>query len=483
MSIFVSFFSVGLSFLSIFLTLLTYGSIRNKVKNPIVIDFVTFLSVIVLLMWHFLPSLLRLFSGSQFEVEIGIMPSEILMVYFLEFISLVIFYIVILISFRVTKISLIYVRIKLLMRALVKGKEEIVKIYLIRGDTRLREFVVFSMIMSVLGFYVTFSRALTGGASIAPLFDWILLPVVNKTALFFLLHLVFVVNLQKRRVLGFIVFFLFSLLLVMNISGGSHGNIVAPAIYLFFYNIFHNHVRSSMVLVMCSIIFLAVFSEEMHQVRAYTQERGNKDISTVEKLNLIVNSTSKVSDTNTPGENILSQMEWRFGENSRMSVGLIRMYDKGMGAGFNPLLNSLYVLPRSWYEEKPIPGSVDGSELGLGMRLMHKEIRGTIWNMSGFFTALHSYWEFGFFGVFVISLLIGVYSSILLKIVSGMPYMGLPLIVSLYDTWWQMPKLWISEAVLQLTTIFIPIVIVWYLFKFCYSTLLFSKNIVRKSIN
>ena len=222
------------------------------------------------------------------------------------------------------------------------------------------------------------------------------------------------------------------------------------------------------------MLFFLVFYGEMHALRSYANKADTGSMSILDKVEYIAFYEDEITDTHVPGEGgVLDKVEWRLGENSRMSVGYMRMYDKGRDAGINPLLNSLYILPRSWILNKPIPGSIDGTKLGVGMRLMHNEMRGTKWNMSGFFTGLHSYWEFGISGVFFISIIAGVYSAIVLRVVGNFTYLGLPLIIALYDTWWQMPKLWLSEISVQLFTVLIPTMILWYVITNFYKAFFF----------
>ena len=266
------------------------------------------------------------------------------------------------------------------------------------------------------------------------------------------------------------------LITIIGISGGSHGNIVAPFIYIIFYYIFHNKHQALLYVGVLSMVFLLFFSQQMHQLRSYQTAYNTIPLTEVYKL-LYSFEDSPVSDIYTANRNFLDKVEWRFGENSRKSVGYIRMYDDGESPSYMPLINSLYLLPRNFYKDKPVPGSVDGDASTTGMRLIHNKIDGAKWNMSAFFTGLHSFWEYGFTGLIVTSILIGLYSAAVILFCGNLIYLGLPLIIVLHDTWWEMPKLWSSEVVIQFTRIVIPFLIVWYIYKYIY---IIIKNIFKQ---
>jgi hypothetical protein len=471
--------TIALSILSIIISLIVYGSIREKVKYSVVIDFVAFLTLVDIFLWNLMPAILRLFSGGQHEISIGVSPVEMLEVYTIEFISLLLFYIAFIAIFRVTKLNFVYFRLNSIRKIIYRNKSQVSNLYTPYFSSKLKPFKLFSIFIIALGVYFEIQKlALGGQVGITPALDWILVPVVTKSSFIFLLHFVFINKINSRQSMGSVLFVVtLFMLLGLGAANGSHGNIVAPVLYIIFYNIFHNMNRATIYVSLFLIAFLSLFYEEMHQVRAYASMANVENIGAFEKLNLILNSDSAVSETHTPGSSFLDKVEWRFGENSRKSVGYVRMYDKGESAGFLPLINSLHLLPRSFFPEKPTPGSVDGTELGMGIRLMHYELVGSLWNMSGFFTGLHSYWEHGLLGVIITSVLVGVYSAILLILFGNMIYVGLPLIIIMNDTWWwALPKLWSYEVSIQLFNILIPFLVIWYGFKFLY---IMVKNGIR----
>lgn len=469
--------TILLSAVSILISLIVYGSIRDKVKFPVVVDFVAFLTAVDLFLWHLMPAILRFISGGQHEVVDGIDASEILQVYFIEFASLLFFYVSFIAIFRVSKLNFVYLNRSSVLEIIRCNRIQVSSLYSSYSSLSMKPQKLFSQLIVAMGVYFELQRLILGAEpGIMPALDWLLVPVVIKSSFLLLLHNVFTSKLSHNRLEPSASLLLLFLLLGMGAVNGSHGNIFAPVLYILFYNIFHNRNNTTLYVGFLLVMFLALFYEEMHQVRAYQQMADVERTGTIEKLGMIVGSESPLSETHTAGSGFLDKVEWRFGENSRMSVGYLRMYDEGASAGLNPVANSLYLLPRSFYPEKPIPGSVDGTELGLGMRLMHREIRGTLWNMSGFFTGLHSYWEFGLGGVALISLIIGMYSALLLLFCGNFYYLGLPLIIIMYDTWWAMPKLWSYEVSIQLFNLLIPFLAIWFFFKAAYKTAIAVKR-------
>lgn len=464
-----TFITIILSLVSLMVAVAVFGSIRNKTKYPIVIDFLAFASAVNIFLWHSMPAILRLSSYGQHEVSDRIDHFEILTVYTIEFISFILFFIPFLIIFRVKKINLLYFRKSSILQIISDNRSYVYNNYSSYFLQSIRPHSLFILILTFIGLYFQFQRHFIGqDPSLFPALDWLLVPIVYKSALFLVIHSVFTLEFSNNKILKAYFVLILIIFLIGDIAQGSHGSIFAPVLYFIFYNIFHNLSRPVIYLSIILILFLSLFYEEMHQVRAYNNMANVESMGVVEKLTSIT-SDDGLSDTHTPGNNFLDKIEWRFGENSRMSVGYLRMYDRGYTAGLNPLENSLYFLPRNFYPQKPIPGSIDGTELGLGMRLMNREIRGTLWNMSGFFTGVHSYWELGIFGVFIISLFVGLYSSLLTLYCGNFYYLGLPLIIIMHDTWWwATPKLWSYEVIIQLFNLFIPFLFIWFFFKFTY---------------
>lgn len=254
-------------------------------------------------------------------------------------------------------------------------------------------------------------------------------------------------------------------LLVSIIGGGSHG----PFVFLGIYAIYLSFSRRvfkfyTLTFIILGIAFLSSFGDLMHEVRSLDVGKVSK-LTIAEKLVLISGLSSevngyKVSKNIEEDSGVMKDAIWRFGENRRVSSGYIRWVDRYGYVGFAPVLNSFVsIVPREFWSEKPEPGSYDGHVYGKGMYIVHRMTYGNEKNMSGFYTGLHEYWQFGIMGILLFSLVAGFLQYfVLVKLFSfGEP--GMLIIIAAYSIWWQMPKLWLSEVILHLFTIYLPIFI------------------------
>lgn len=170
------------------------------------------------------------------------------------------------------------------------------------------------------------------------------------------------------------------------------------------------------------------------------------------------------------GRSALEEIEWRFGAASRMSTKFIDMYDRGDGAGINPIKNSfLGFLPRSINPDKPHPSTVDGDDIySQGMYLLFREIHGyDTFSMVEFSTGGHAYWEFGWLGVLVLSAISGMYIGLCLYYFQSLGLVALPLLMATFKPWGYVdPKIWVSDIVVQIYQLILPLagVVIIYLF-------------------
>lgn len=127
-------------------------------------------------------------------------------------------------------------------------------------------------------------------------------------------------------------------------------------------------------------------------------------------------------------------------------------------AGLQPILSSLYApLPRSFFPDKPIPGSIGDDKYSMGMYLINADMRGEWWNMTEFFSSAHAYWEFGVLGVVIITIFSAFYISILSIVFLRVGIFGIPLILLFFKPWgYNEPKIWMYEIPLQIFQYIIP---------------------------
>lgn len=205
----------------------------------------------------------------------------------------------------------------------------------------------------------------------------------------------------------------------------------------------------------------------MHNMRSYSYNE-----TPLERLLVILDEDKNPNDSNF---SLVDKAEYRLGVPSKMSVGYVRMYDNDRGASYKPFINSLYsIIPRRFYSDKPVSGSLNGDKLSTGPHLINGEIEKSIQNMSGHYTGLHFYWEAGYVGVLILSILSGVYTYFLFGLLDRLGGASLFFTLVAYDTWWGIVKLWSSEIVIQMVTYMIPLLLFYYFFSvFC---LLIRKN-------
>lgn len=457
-------FTVVISLINILVTLVVFAGLRKKYRYPLPLDFFAFLFLASFIMWYLVPAVLRLFSNSQYELAVGIDNIEILQVYLYETISLISYLAAFPLIFKTNKFSFAYLRPNTLIHIMKRSRATVKSLY-VKKDRSLNAFQFLSN--TIIVYYFLKHMEMRYGIDVGiyfSLFDWFIAPLALKAGPILILHNVFISHIQENQFKYYIWFSLLVLTLILGVASGSHGSVIGPILYIAFHLIFFSRPKSIIAISLVAVGVTLIFAEEMHATRAMNLALSQNELSAIDNLLLIADSSEHQTDENS----LLDRVEWRFGENSRKSVGYIRMYERGFSADIMPVLNSMYILPRSMITNKPIPGSIDGTELGVGMRLMHREIEGTLWNMSGFFTGLHYYWEFGMLGMIIYSLISGCYSATLLLYAIKSRFLGLPLMIIMHDTWWAMPKLWISEIVVHFFNVLLPLIALWLVVSFIF---------------
>lgn len=283
------------------------------------------------------------------------------------------------------------------------------------------------------------------------------------------------------------VFFSFILLLMIAVGGGSHGPIVFMGIYSLYLAIKKKkYFRRTAVAMSIVLISLISYGDLLHEVRSLDIGKISK-LSVLDKLALISGVKSNINDLTltheSDGTTNLEQVIWRFGENRRVSSGYLRWVKTNGFVGSAPVLNSLKsIIPRQYWSDKPEPGSYDGSQYGKGMHVIHLMTYGNGKNMSSFYTGLHEYWQYGVFGVLVLPFIVGVLQYSVIAFFLGLGVYGRLCLLATFSIWWQMPKLWLSEVILHLFTIYLPLLLIFVCYHFFNSLKLNLKNSNMESI-
>jgi hypothetical protein len=189
----------------------------------------------------------------------------------------------------------------------------------------------------------------------------------------------------------------------------------------------------------------------------------NYNKSSLDKVEFIIDDSKSVKTT------VLDEIDYRFGASSRMSTKFIDMYERGEGAGINPILNSLLgFFPRSIYPEKPYPSTRNGSDYySQGMYLIHSEARGFYTgSMVEFATGAHAYWEFGWLGVVLLSTISGAYIGLCAYYFQRLGVLSLVFMMIVFKPLGYMePKIWVSDIVVQIYQIIIPLILLLIILK------------------
>jgi len=95
------------------------------------------------------------------------------------------------------------------------------------------------------------------------------------------------------------------------------------------------------------------------------------------------------------------------------------------------------------------------------MYMAYRDIHGyDTFSMVEFPTGGHFYWEFGLFGVIFLSVISAVYIGVTSPLLSRLGPVSIPLVVAIFKPWGFMdPKIWISEAILQIYQIILPLLL------------------------
>lgn len=453
-----------LSVLLILLLFVIWKRLRNQFAQPVIFDLVAYFALSKLLLYFLLPAFLRMISDWKYEKEVGVMPYEMAMVYTIEFISYVFWMTTV---FVITELC--YSR-----RELKKRKKNSIAVKTLPGrleqkqislENHAKWFMVILCGLYLFFFPYTYDRALQPeGLAI-----FIKHAVMRAGAVVGL----YLFSLDRRRIgnlplfLGIIIT---PLSLMYGFAIGVRGLVIGPAMWLFFLYLV---TRKKRVLFISIIGFLTimVFYDVMHDYKLGLQFKPGSDqqspIQVIQRF-IDVRRFRKPGDSpSSKGHNLLSSMEFRFGEVSRMSVAFVRVYNAGQAAGWAPIKSSLYApLPRRFFPGKPEPGSVDGTKEGMGMYMIQAVMRKAPWSMSDFFTGVHAYWELGLIGVVLFSVLSGIFIVFCTNYFGRFGLAGLPLMMVALKPWWNEPKLWISEIILDVVHILIPLILIWYLIRF-----------------
>jgi hypothetical protein len=395
---------------------------------------------------YLLVDILRIISGGSENREYGVSSFEILEVYGIEFVSNLVYFTFF--TFFLIKLP----RIK--SNKLLINKQAII-------------LIVFS-ILSILNqiFANFFSKYL-----------WLF-----KDSLYFIgpicsIILVILGIKYKRKIWIILGTTPLILTILLNLIAGLRGSIVGISIcflIISYIELNKSQFKKILIIGVLPFIFLSLVQEKLSDIKyAFVVGVTNETIdvnSARSYLNFVTDFFSdnlKIEKNTAEQKSIFKEIEFRYGAPSMFAVGFLRIASRNEFVYFKPILNSFYsFMPRQLVDnKKPVSGSVDGTEKTMGMYICYKEITGSDVSMTDFLVGCHYYWEFGWFGVIILSIIPAFYNIILIFISKKWDYFGLSLIIISFKPFWLLSKLWISEIIIMIPTIILPSILLYNIIK------------------
>jgi len=415
-----------LDILFLFLFLFFYNKVIYFFGNSTLIKFIFFFIAVKLILYYFLPSIFRIYSSYQFEVEDHVKLFDLLRVYIIELFSwffwMIGFFSILLITNKANK----------------KTKEIL--------DQNFQESKHLLLILSI-GFIIQtyYSISLTQPNIIFSLFGQLFF----FTGLSIGPILLLLSNRLYNKFYLIIGFFCFAISLLSLSTRGAFVYSLLFFIFMIFWVLKSKKAKINFlaILTISSIVFIGSGSVTN---KISIDENG---------INLIPKEFSEKNE----GRSFIQEVEWRFGASTRIGTGFLVMYDEGLRAGINPIKNSLAgFLPRSVDPNKPHPSTLDGQDFfSQGMYLIMAKVEGNPTSMVEFPTGCHFYWEFGIFGVIVLSIISGIYIGICFMFFKNLGLISIPLMLATFKPWGYVdPKIWVSDIAMQLYQIIIPFTII-----------------------
>jgi len=389
-------------------------------KNNILINFIFFIAIVKVFFFMLMPAVFRTISDYRYLKEDSVELSDLNFLYGVEYIS-----------WTVWAITFVFVMNYFKVKMYHKHN------YFEKIGYRLL------ILLAILYCWFCINMILGIQNYINLLFKAILHWIGFGIGPFLILY-----SLKNRSKTLFLLGFICTAFLLFNNAGRQL--VFYTIIYMFFISIFILRKRKynySLFLLMIIVISTFFATTQLPRVNILRDD---------DLLGFGLTSIEK-----SAGRDALEELEYRFGANTRMSTAFLNLYDRGEGAGINPILNSFYgFMPRSIFPNKPHPSTLDGNDIrSQGMYIIYREIHGIqSASMVEFSTGGHFYWEFGFVGVFVLSIISGMYMAFCVKFFSKLGIVSIPLMYAVFKpTGYVEPKIWVSDIIMQIYQIIIPL--------------------------
>ena len=417
-----------ISFLLIIQSLTFWYYTKKISQNKLLIDLIFYFISIKLFLYYFMPMVLRAISGYQFELEDKVEIVNLLKVYIIEYFSWLVWFFV----FYIITVTFNRGVLDKKPNEFIKKNPSISRNILVLTSLGFIAWNILIVFKIDLPFYFELFKSLFFyvGLASGPFLLIYSKKYLNNIYLFLglITTLTSLLFISTRGALIYTILFIYFIVFYILESKKAK-------IYLLLF---------STILIVGYFIFGVLFS-----TRLFLDETGSLRLD------------SGVDKEKKGERGALDEIEWRFGAQTRYGTAFIGLYDRGQTAGINPIRNSLAgFLPRSINPEKPIPNSLDKDDIySQGMYIIYKEINGyNTTSMSEFPTGAHFYWEFGYLGVFFLSLISGLYVAIATNYFSKLGIASIPLTISIFKPWgFVEPKIWVSDIALQSYQIILPL--------------------------
>lgn len=428
---------IGLSFLML-LQLRMASNLCLRTSAPrILVKLLFFFCYVKIVLHYLIPAIFRLANDFEFEIIDRVEPWEVVRLYFFESISWIIY------------LTALFFILKLNFNFTKKLPDEEFL------DQKIN-FSKFFIWFSGLGFCVTTLGSAVGLPE-SPLFV-LFSPILFYCGLTSGPILMLMAGKTFSRV-AFPVGCFISLL--GSFSMGTRGAIVYMALFIVFiaWQIRRDPGIKKYILISAgALVFSFLISGGMPSIPIKVNDSGE------------ISLDSQASADKREGRSTLQEIDWRLGASTRLGTAFFNMYDRGEPAGIKPIKHSLFgFLPRFINPDKPVPSTLDPDDIySQGMYLIYREIYGyNSYSMSEFPSGAHFYWEFGFIGVFFLSILSACYIGISIRFFSNFGLASIPLTMALFKPWGYMdPKIWISDAIMQMYQITMPFIAIYAIYNF-----------------
>jgi len=439
-----------ISLLLLFIVLAFWRNTRRQLYAPEIFDLVAFFTSSKIILYFLLPAILRGYSDWAKDKVIGATPVEIANVYTIEFISLIVWMVCILLTLRITRVGRPIANINHGGKSMWLGNNAS-----IITERTAKLFMMVVCLLYLIFFPYTYEESLNLSLGKGSLIQPVMMLAGPVVGLYLFA--------RGRKPAGNILFGLGMVVVVLSMmaafGGGSRGQIMFAALWLLFLYFFVTRKKYILYSCVAGVALVLLAHDIMLQIRAQPdlldQPYKERAIGMARALSTEKNESD-----------LIGSLEFRFGVASRMSVAFLRLVNDGQSAGFKPIMSSLYaMIPRKYFPDKPIQGSVDGTMQGMGMYIINIVMEGS-GMMSEFFTGVHAYWELGLPGVFLFSSLSGIFIALCIGYFGRFASAGLPLMMIMLKPPWLETKLWIAETIADVFHTLVPLIVLWYLIRF-----------------